>query len=195
MNDYHNTRNFYLTGIKHSGKSQLGYGATSFLAKQAEASFVDIDALVLKQISPRFNSIRDFYRSEGKDIFMLAEFEALEAFLETIDSSPPGKGLRFQIIATGGGACDNLRLLDLMHRTGIIVYLQVHENALFHRILLDGLPPFLEGPDPREVFHRLYEERNAKYSNIADFMIQLSDSNTIEENSAFLAGRLLQFVS
>jgi shikimate kinase len=186
---------FYLTGIKHSGKSQLGRAATSLIALKNKASFVDIDDLVLKRIAPCFASIRDFYRKEGKVRFMVEEVAALEELLKSLSSTMLEPGPRYHLIATGGGACDNIRLLDLMKASGTIIYLKVEEKALFNRILRDGIPPFLEGPDPSEAFHRLYDERNSKYSNIADFMIELSDSNTIEENSAILAERLLQFVS
>ena len=195
MNEYPHMHIFYLTGIKHSGKSKLGHGAMSILTRHVHTSFIDIDNLILNRISPNHRTVRDFYRAEGKARFMSEEYEALGQYLKSMDSSPSNSGQLFLLIATGGGACDNLKLVDLMHATGTVVYLHVNEQALFERILVDGIPPFLEGPDPSENFHRLFEERNAKYSNIADFMIQLSDSNTIEENSAILAERLLRFVS
>jgi len=195
MNNYPHLRIFYLTGIKHSGKSKLGYGAMSVLARHGNCSFIDIDNLILNRITPNYSTIRAFYRTEGKSHFMSEEYEALNHYLKSIDSSPSNSGPLLLLIATGGGACDNLKLVELMHATGTIIYLHVHEQALFERILVDGIPPFLEGPDPSKIFHRLFEDRNAKYSNIADFMLQLSDSNTIEENSAILAERLLRFVS
>lgn len=195
MNKFPHMRIFYLTGIKHSGKSKLGHGAMSLLARQANTSFIDIDNLILKRITPNYSTIREFYRSEGKTRFMSEEYEALSQYLESMEFSPSNSVPHFLLIATGGGACDNIKLVELMHATGTVIYLQVNEQALFDRILVDGIPPFLEGPDPSEIFHRLFEDRNAKYSNIADFMLQLSDSNTIEENSAILAERLLRFVS
>jgi len=195
MNNHPHLRIFYLAGIKHSGKSKLGYGAMSVLARQGNCNFIDIDNLILNRIIPNYSTIRDFYRTEGKSRFMSEEYEALNHFLKSIDSSPSKSEPLLLLISTGGGACDNLKLVELMHATGTIIYLHVNEQALFERILVDGIPPFLEGPDPREIFHRLFEDRNAKYSNIADFMLQLSDSNTIEENSAILAERLLRFVS
>jgi len=195
MNENTPVHLFYLTGIKHSGKSKLGRTASSILACKDKASFVDIDDLVLNRIAPSFSSIREFYKMEGKERFMVEEAMALEDYVKSLSIRTFESGPRIHLIATGGGACDNIRLLDLMKASGTIIYLKVEETALFKRILIDGIPPFLEGPDPSEAFHRLYDERNTKYSNIADFMIELSDSNTIEENSAILAERLLQFVS
>jgi shikimate kinase len=183
----------YLTGIKHSGKSQIGRQVSEILKRQQATLFVDTDALVYSHISSAYTSIREFYRRQGKDSFMSMEHTALKTYLSTLGEISNTEGIL--IIATGGGACDNIELIDLMKHTGKIIYLEVREDALFKRIVVDGIPPFLESKDPKKTFHELYTERNAKYSNIADFVLQLSDSNTVKENSAVLAEYLQQILN
>ncbi len=183
----------YLVGIKHSGKSQIGRQVSKLLNEQLTTSFIDTDDLVHSHITPAYTSIREFYRRQGKDSFMAVEHMALKAFLSTFEEQLNADGRL--IIATGGGACDNVELIDLMKRTGKIVYLKVDEDALFRRIVVDGIPPFLESIDPKMTFHGLYSERNAKYSKIADFVLELFDSNSVNENSAVLAEYLRQILN
>lgn len=183
----------YLTGIKHSGKSQIGKCVSSLLNLHQTTIFIDTDDLILANISPTYASIREFYRLQGKESFMSLEYKVLETYLASNNTLKTTEDVL--IIATGGGSCDNLKLIELMKRTGKIIYLQVEEDALFKRIVVDGIPPFLESNDPKVTFHKLFAERNAKYSNIADFMLQLSDSNSVKENSAVLAEYLQQILN
>lgn len=178
---------FYLTGIKHSGKSNLGKTASTLLPPSYRATFTDTDELMLSSLGDTYDSIRSFYRREGKQAFMVSECKALSRYLCTVR-----QGLR--IVATGGGACDNLPLVSLMQETGTILYLQVAEEVLYERILRGGIPPFLEAPDPKEAFHSLFIERDARYRQFADFVLSLSDSRSVLENARILASRILQIV-
>lgn len=169
----------YLTGIKHSGKSSVGRAAARLL----DMGFTDTDDLIVSSLPQGVCSIRQLYREHGKEAFMACEHEALAAFLATAQK-------RRHLIATGGGACDNGQLVGLMRRTGKIIYLFVEEEVLFKRIISGGLPPFLEGPDPRSAFARLYAHRDARYRQISDYVVSLSDYRSVPENARILADRL-----
>ncbi|MDD3670609.1 MAG: shikimate kinase, partial [Sphaerochaetaceae bacterium] len=87
---------------------------------------------------------------------------------------------------TGGGACDNARLVDLMKQSGSVIYLYRKEQWLFDKIAASGIPHFLDQDNPRRSFHLLYLERDAIYRSIADYMLQLIDSDSVEHNVQIL---------
>lgn len=176
-------RVIYLTGVKHAGKTELGTEAARILSGR----FVDTDELILGRLQGSVSSVRELYRREGKEAFMAKEREALSAYLTEAPCS-------VHIIATGGGACDNEPLIALMRASGKIIYLKVAEETLYERILRTGIPPFLEGDDPRGAFHALYARRDALYSRIADFVLPLCDCKSVQENGALLAAHIAHII-
>lgn len=179
-------RIFFLVGIKHSGKSNLGSYAASYLHADYSVEFVDTDDLILAGMPKPGMGIRDFYRSEGEQAFMSLEYSALRDHLDSIKDDKDS----IHIIATGGGACDNQLLVDLMQTTGTIIYLCVPEQTLFGRIMKGGLPPFLSSDDPEDSFHRLYTRRDGRYRQISNFVVRLYDCQSVQENGKLLANFL-----
>ncbi len=181
MTSIENTKNslIYLTGIKHSGKSNVGSYCAEHLNMHTKVAFVDLDELILEQIP--YESIRDLYISEGKDAFMKAEEAALERFLESHDFS------HLTIMATGGGACDNHFLIQKMKETGTIIYLAVKEKTLLERIKRKGLPPFIDRDDPEDSFHALFLQRDTLYRKFCDYVVALADFESVEFNGVNLA--------
>ncbi len=178
-------RIFHLVGIKHSGKSNVGSYAAGLLSKRIATSFIDSDDLVLRHVP----SIREFYRERGPDAFKELEYASMESFLR---HEVPSEGIL--LIATGGGACDNGPLVELMQSTGTIVYLEVSMDVLFKRIMAKGLPPFLSEEDPSGSFERLHSRRDARYRQISDFVLRLSDYRSIAENGKMLADFILGLI-
>ncbi len=163
----------YLSGIKHSGKTTLA----ALIAPALDMPWVDLDALVLTTIGA-FPSIRSFYREMGQIAFQAKEVEALEALLS--EASAP------HLIALGGGACDNEDLMTLVKGSGTLIYLQVDEEVLYRRIMGAGIPPFLDGPDPRHAFSLLYQRRHERYSQACDLLVELSDGPADEQAETVL---------
>ena len=58
--------NLFFTGMKHSGKTTFARGT----AERFSLTWADADDLILERIAPL--SVREFYRSEGKEAFMRA---------------------------------------------------------------------------------------------------------------------------
>jgi shikimate kinase len=179
---------FFLVGIKHSGKSNLGSYAAHLLKSDHTVEFVDTDDLVKIKI-PRM-TIREYYQREGKEAFKNLEFSALKAYLETLLHDDP----TIHIIATGGGASDNNQLVTLMKSFGTIIYLNVPQETLFSRIMKGGVPPFLSEDDPEGSFNRLYTHRDDRYRQISNYMIRLYDCQTVPENGKLLANFLRNLI-
>ena len=159
-------------GLKHCGKSSIG----RFIADREGSSFADLDSLVMDRARREgFASVRELYRTVGLSVFQEYELEALESFFDQ------GQGSGF-VLSLGGGMADNQTAMDLTKSCGKMVYLRVREPVLLGRILHGGLPPFLQGDDPPElIFHRMYQRRDAVYSQYADFIVELPD-RPLEEN-------------
>ncbi|HCG64281.1 MAG TPA: hypothetical protein DHV69_08660 [Sphaerochaeta sp.] len=177
----------FLTGIKHSGKSNVGRSAVELLKGTHEIDFIDSDDLVQMLLPSSIGTLREFYTLFGKAAFMDLEFQAIEKFTRNCSD-------RLHVLATGGGVCDNGPVVELMKSTGKIIYLAVDETVLFHRIMRGGLPPFLSAENPELSFHTLFVERNARYRQVADFMVSLSDCRSIQENAEILAKTLAELI-
>ena len=111
----------FITGMKHSGKSSFA----PMVASRLGLPCADSDELLGQLTGGR--SVRDFYAQEGKEAFMAAEYAAVAAYIGQTDSF---------VLALGGGAADNARLMDLMASSGTIVYLRRAEDDLLERVQL-----------------------------------------------------------
>ncbi len=151
------------------------------VAKKAGYRCIDNDELILLD-RPDILSIRELYRSEGKEAFMAQEATSLEHFLATDPKDT--------IISLGGGACDNERLKALVRKSGKAVYLRVEEHALLTRILSGGVPPFLDPLDIEGSFASLYTTRDALYGKLSDIVVELYPYKSIKENAEHIFSRL-----
>lgn len=145
-----------LSGIKHSGKSTVGWAIASRLG----LFFADLDDLILRDAAD-FSTIRELFREIGADGFQKQEADSLNHFFQA------NEGKEF-VLSLGGGTVENSLALEIMNRDDITsYYLDADENDLFNRIIRGGIPPFLEGEDPKKKFSDLYKRRSALYRNWA----------------------------
>ncbi len=172
----------FLVGIKHSGKSALGRFASQTIPN---ATFYDSDDLILERLTPPNTTLRQYYREAGQTAFMEKEYRAVKELIEQLKGG-------LVIISLGGGACDNGPLISLMQSVGQIIYLKVDAAPLYKRILKGGIPPFLNQDDPETSFHTLYRQRDAQYRKLSDYVLQLSDCRSVEENGQIVAKKLLE---
>ncbi len=149
----------FFTGLKHSGKTTFAH----LYANEFNLPWFDADDLLLETINPL--SVREFYKTAGKEKFMEKEANAVKEKVQTLKEC---------VISLGGGAADNAPLMDFLKSEGKIIYLTRPENLLLSKILeKNGVPPFLDENDVEGSFHLLFERRNAVYQQYADLMIDL----------------------
>lgn len=170
-------RSLVLTGLKHSGKTTLG----TLAAKHWNIPFRDLDDWLLdlaqKDLTPPPQNCRDLYRRNP------GQFQKFEAMAMTEASTlMEHKSI---VLSLGGGAGENPAVTAMVRDQAdrgllIRIYLMVEEEILYRRILAGGIPPFLEGPDPRQTWHRLYDKRHGLYAAEADITLPLGRANPTE---------------
>ena len=136
-------KHLFFTGIKHSGKTTFA----KMISRKWNWSFFDSDDLIEENLKGQ--TIRDFYKENGKEAFMSLEAENVKKLLLT----PPESF----ILSFGGGASDNTLLMNIM--------LSV--------ILQHGVPPFLDEKNIEQSFHEIYTKRDEIYRRYADLTINL----------------------
>ena len=153
-------RNIILIGMPASGKSTVGV----ILAKILGMDFLDTDLLIQQREKML---LRDIIGQRGIEAFLKCEEEAL-LNVKTQNT----------VIATGGSAVYSRPAMEAFREAGIICYLKVEKEELFHRlknvkergvVLING-----------EGIEEMYEHRSRLYEEYADIIIPEGKS-TIEE--------------
>ena len=149
-----------LAGIKHSGKSTIGWELSSRLSLY----FADLDDLILRDAKD-FKTIRELYRTLGADGFKKQEYESLKHFLEVNENK------QF-VLSLGGGTIENKKAVEYLNSGSVeTYYLDASCTDLYDRIIKGGIPPFLEGEDPVKKFEDMYKKRSILYKNWSNYTI------------------------
>lgn len=149
-----------LAGIKHSGKSTIGWKLSSRLGLY----FADLDDLILRD-AKRFKSVRELYRELGSKGFQQQEFESLKKFLKA------NKQKSF-VLSLGGGTIENSPAIELLKENTVdTFFLDAESSVLYKRIIKGGIPPFLEGDDPYKNFELMFNKRSKMYRGWAEYLI------------------------
>jgi shikimate kinase len=173
----------YITGFMTSGKSTIG----PILANVLGMEFIDLD----KEIEERENStVVEIFDKKGESYFRNLEKKILEDL-----------GTKKNIIvALGGGTITFQENLDLLKRTGKIIYLQVSPNILYLRLKnKTNRPLFLDlvlGENSEETFlNRINEmlDKRKEYYEQADLIIN-TDHNPIGVTVDKIAKKILRMI-
>jgi shikimate kinase len=108
----------YLVGYMGSGKSTLGRR----LACHAQLHFIDLDKYIEER---NCRTVPQIFALEGEESFRKKERKALEEVSE-FDNV---------VVATGGGAPCFYDNMELMNRTGITIFLDIHPEILAKRLI------------------------------------------------------------
>lgn len=168
-------KNIFFVGLKHSGKTLFSHIVASHLSLRC----FDLDELVLFDIDL---SIRDFYKTYGKEAFMEKEISAYERLKNKEEEG--------YILSLGGGVSDNTPLMDELKKDGVIIYLKREELDMLPFILKSGIPPFLDKDNLTSSFHDLYERRDKIYSSYASLTIELGSYGDKEKTAKLIIDRL-----
>jgi shikimate kinase len=151
----------YLTGFMGSGKSTIG----PILANTLGWDFFDLDKLIENKAGKK---IREIFDQEGENYFRKLETETLKEISESHNI----------IISLGGGAIANKENLEILKKTGKIIYLKVSLDTVYHRLRYKKDRPALtkndsESLNKEEMTNRIKELMNAraKYYEQADCTI------------------------
>ena len=149
--------NIVLIGMMGSGKSTIG----KKLAKKLKKRFVDTDDLLEQSADA---SIAQIINARGID-----EFRKMESNLIDRCSS-----LKNAVIATGGGAIENIDNIRKLRKNGLIVFLNRDLDKAIKSVFVEGNKKRPLAVD-EVTYKRLYEERYEKYRMCADIIIEDTD--------------------
>jgi shikimate kinase len=170
-------------GVKHSGKTSIGKKVSEIL----EWSFHDLDdSIELQTKALTGSSIRDFFHIEERTRFFNIEKQCIDTFFRNRPAP--------WILSTGGGIIDNEKALELIPNDTVKVFLHNDPQELFSRIKKKGLPPFLIGEDPYEIFLQIYTDRTSRYKKIADIIVELGNGSK-DENAEIVLNSIKEYAN
>lgn len=141
-------QNIVLIGMPSAGKTTIA----SVLAKQLHRKLVDIDDLIVSDISM---SISDYFQQNGESSFRTLEREKCK--LISKENS--------LVISTGGGVVKDAENMDNLRSNSIVFYIHRDLNLL----LVDPNRPLSKD---KEAIKKIYEERHPLYTKYCDYEIQ-----------------------
>jgi shikimate kinase len=146
-----------LVGLSGSGKSTVA----PLVANRCEiGAFVDLDRVVEERVG---RSVDEIFRTDGEAAFRRLEADALA---DALAGSPT-------VIATGGGVVLDHANRQLLRGSAAVVWLRATPGQLAARLAdTHEARPLLSG-DAEFALHRLAEEREALYSEVADVVIDV----------------------
>ncbi len=145
--------NIYLVGFMCSGKSTIG----KLLAEKFNLKFVDIDEEIEREEGKK---IRDIFSQEGEAYFRKLEREKIQEFSKK-------KGF---VISTGGGLGADLENMNLMKKTGVVIWFKVSLEEVKKRCGKDTERPMLQISE--EELKKLFKSREEIY-RLADITVEV----------------------
>ena len=156
--------NIFLIGFRCSGKTSVG----ELLADGIGWSFIDTDEELVKD---RGLSITDFVDKEGWDAFRQMERTIIQR-VSDLDS---------HVVATGGGAVDDMKNVEHMKRKGVLVWLKADSDAIKKRMLQDkstgDFRPALTYKEAVDEIEEMLSLRNPHYEKAMDVAV---DTNFLD---------------
>jgi shikimate kinase len=160
----------FLTGFMGSGKSEIG----RLLSKKLKIKFIDTDDVIESKYKRTITQIFDEF---GEDKFRDIELETISDLIQNKESS---------VISLGGGSLVNQQNLDIVIKSGLLIYIKSGLEEIWDRINNNTKRPLLlvNGKFPsKEIFIEkskiLLEERQKSYDK-AQVIINC-DEKEIEE--------------
>lgn len=164
--------------MKGCGKTTVG----KLLAKKLNVDFIDADYETEKMsqaITGESLTYREMFRKYGEKYFCEIETKSLKNIFQKYQN----KNL---ILACGGRTTLISENQKILHKLGTIIYLKPNKEALYQRIIKNGIPAFFPYPnDPRRSFDQILRQRVLIYEKIADIILDCG-TKTPEEIIALI---------
>jgi len=159
--------NIFLIGYRCTGKSSVG----KLLAEKLGWPFIDTDALL---VSESGISIKEIVETHGWDIFRKME-HAIVSQVCILDR---------RVVATGGGVVLNEANVNLMRKSGKMVWLKALPETIKSRMMRDqDTAAFRPSLTPKGRFPEIDEmliQREPLYRQAMDFCVETDDRNVDE---------------
>ena len=143
-----------------AGKSSVGRA----LQRRTGLACLDTDEIIAEQFGM---SVTEIFQQKGEENFRDAETEMLR---ELAPDRPT-------IITTGGGIVVRPANVDLLKKLGTVVWLTADEESLFERATRRDTRPLLRKENPRDVFSKLFREREPLYAAAADLKVDTASKS------------------
>lgn len=137
-----------------AGKTTVGKQLAAALGK----AFHDTDQEIERRTGVKVALI---FEIEGEAGFRAREKQVVDQLTQ----------LTNVVLATGGGTVLDADNRGRFAQRGLVVYLHGQPKDLWHRTRHDKSRPLLQGTDPLEKLHTLYQQRDPLYREIADIVI------------------------
>jgi shikimate kinase len=157
-----------LCGLQSSGKSTVGKKLSEVLQRE----FIDTDDLIEKLYVKLYGAplrCREISQKEGESFFRSLERKAI---LTLIGGS--------YVIATGGGVLQDPENVKHLQSLGILVFLKTPLSILWERIILKGIPSYLDQKNPKESFYDIAYKRIPIYENACHHTIECNNQSAEE---------------
>lgn len=156
--------NVILIGFMGCGKTTVGLR----LSYRLRQSVIDTDKEIEKEEK---RTISDIFATDGEAYFRVAETACLQKLIRSVSN---------QIISVGGGLPLREENRKLLHKLGQVFYLRAEPETIYERLKHDTTRPLLQCSDPKEKIRTLMGERDGRYRNAADVVIQV-DGKSFEQ--------------
>ncbi len=143
--------NVVLIGFMGCGKTTLG----ARLAQMLGLKFVDMDELIVRKAGC---SIPEIFARDGEAGFRRIESAVLDELLTR----------QHMVVSTGGGVVTVPDNIPKLRALGYVIWLDLPEPALWHRVSRNRGRPLLRTPNPRQTVHDLLEKRRPLYEAACD---------------------------
>lgn len=149
-------RAIFLVGFMAAGKTTIG----RVLAAETGLPLIDTDEIIVERAG---RPIRDIFATEGEQAFRDLESKVLAQ----VAAGPPA------LVATGGGIVERPANVDLMRRSGPIVWLRASAEEILTRTEGDETRPLLSVADRAARVRELLARRDPLYAQ-ADIIVDTS---------------------
>lgn len=150
--------NIYLIGYMGSGKSTVGKAIIQTYDKGY--ALVEMD----ETIEARENrSINDIFASEGETHFRQLETKLLEEISQKEN----------QIVSTGGGVVVTEKNIEIMKKSGIVVWLKASPKETYNRVCKSTNRPLLNNNMTIEHIEEMMKKREPMYEKASDYTIEV----------------------
>jgi shikimate kinase len=153
----------------------MGSGKTHWgkqIASQMKLPFFDLDEVITNHEK---RSVQEIFAESGEEYFRLREKEFLHKLIDENNS---------MVLSTGGGTPCFFNNIELMKKTGTVVWLNTHVEILLDRLLKEkATRPLLKNIDDKDLKNYIVRKLNERrmYFDQADVIMDNENNISLNE--------------